>query len=190
MNTDKRGMKNFYGTSGAICFLGVLFTAGLTQSRRMREAQGGSLPFPVHPASAGGQVLTNCQHCQFANLWAWLIANGFKDVENRGRRINYRGPLLIHAALNLESCSKENIKALNEKFRVEIPLALETGGIVGMATVIDCAITHNSRWYVEGSFAWVLENAQPVEFQQCKGSLGLFKPQFKTDNVMCKQRNL
>jgi ASCH domain len=118
--------------------------------------------------------------------WAWLIANGFKDVENRGRRINYRGSLLIHAALNVESCSKENINALNEKFQVEIPLTLQTGGIVGMARLVDCANTHTSRWYVEGSFAWILGNAQPVDFQRCKGSLGLFKPRFDADIVSHK----
>lgn len=129
--------------------------------------------------------------CEFPALsirqpWAWLIVNGFKDVENRGRRTNYRGPLLIHAALNVESCSKENIKALNEKFQVEIPPTLQTGGIVGRASLVDCANTHTSRWYVEGSFAWILDNAQPVDFQRCKGSLSLFKPRFDADIVSRK----
>ena len=31
---------------------------------------------------------------------AWLIASGFKDVENRGKRTHYRGPVLIHAGQN------------------------------------------------------------------------------------------
>ncbi|HHY88739.1 MAG TPA: ASCH domain-containing protein, partial [Chloroflexi bacterium] len=29
--------------------------------------------------------------------WAWLIAQGYKTVENRTWATNYRGPLLIHA---------------------------------------------------------------------------------------------
>lgn len=30
--------------------------------------------------------------------WAWLIINGYKDIENRSREANYRGPVLIHAS--------------------------------------------------------------------------------------------
>ena len=30
--------------------------------------------------------------------WAWLIVNGFKDVENRNWRTHWRGRLLIHAS--------------------------------------------------------------------------------------------
>ena len=31
--------------------------------------------------------------------WAWLIVNGYKDIENRSWRTRYRGALLIHARL-------------------------------------------------------------------------------------------
>jgi hypothetical protein len=30
--------------------------------------------------------------------WAWLIVNGFKDIENRSWATRYRGPLLIQAS--------------------------------------------------------------------------------------------
>jgi hypothetical protein len=30
--------------------------------------------------------------------WAWLIVNGFKDVENRSWRTRHRGTILIHAS--------------------------------------------------------------------------------------------
>ena len=29
--------------------------------------------------------------------WAWLIVNGFKDIENRDWPTNFRGRLLVHA---------------------------------------------------------------------------------------------
>ncbi|MCP4687042.1 MAG: ASCH domain-containing protein, partial [Desulfobacterales bacterium] len=29
--------------------------------------------------------------------WAWLIANGYKDIENRSWRTSFRGEFLIHA---------------------------------------------------------------------------------------------
>jgi hypothetical protein len=34
--------------------------------------------------------------------WAYLIANGDKDIENRMWRTKYRGPFLIHASLALD----------------------------------------------------------------------------------------
>jgi hypothetical protein len=30
--------------------------------------------------------------------WAWLIVNGYKDIENRSWATKFRGPVLIHAA--------------------------------------------------------------------------------------------
>jgi ASCH domain len=30
--------------------------------------------------------------------WAWLVVNGYKDIENRSWRTNHRGPLVIHAS--------------------------------------------------------------------------------------------
>lgn len=35
--------------------------------------------------------------------WAWLICAGYKDVENRDWRTNYRGRILIHAPKKIES---------------------------------------------------------------------------------------
>jgi len=32
------------------------------------------------------------------DLWAWLVVNGYKDIENRSCRTNHRGPLLIDAS--------------------------------------------------------------------------------------------
>ena len=30
--------------------------------------------------------------------WAWLIVNGYKDIENRTWKTNYRGTFLVHAS--------------------------------------------------------------------------------------------
>ncbi len=35
--------------------------------------------------------------------WAWLIANGYKDIENRSWRTNFRGEFLIHAGKKFDS---------------------------------------------------------------------------------------
>jgi hypothetical protein len=39
--------------------------------------------------------------------WAWLIVNGFKDVENRSWKTKYRGPVLVHAGRKIEKYAYE-----------------------------------------------------------------------------------
>jgi hypothetical protein len=111
--------------------------------------------------------------------WAWLIVSGLKDIENRPRRTHYRGSLLIHAGLSLESYTENNIAWLNKKFNVHIPMELDTGGIVGIVDVVDCVEKHQSRWFINGNFGWVLANPRRLIFRPCKGALGLFRPKFK-----------
>ena len=118
--------------------------------------------------------------------WAWLIVCGQKDIENRPRRTHYRGSLLIHAGLSLDSYTEENVEWLNKKYAVNIPGEMHTGGIVGIVDLIDCVHTHKSRWFNKGNFGWVLTNPRRLVFRPCKGALGLFRPVFKHDIVMQK----
>lgn len=112
--------------------------------------------------------------------WAWLIVNGYKDVENRSRRTHHRGHLLIHAGLDKSEFNDDMADYIKHKYDVDIPDALEFGGIVGVADVVDCSDTHASRWFVNGNFAWVLGNPRRLAFRPCKGALGLFKPEFES----------
>ena len=119
--------------------------------------------------------------------WAWLIVSGLKDIENRPRRTHHRGPLLIHAGLSLDSYTEDNIEWLEKKYGVHIPLELETGGIVGVVDVIDCVESHGSKWFNKGNYGWVLANPRRLDFRECRGALGVFRPNLKTDNVRQKQ---
>jgi len=42
--------------------------------------------------------------------WAWLIVNGWKDIENREWSTRFRGRLLIHAGKQIESDAVEALR--------------------------------------------------------------------------------
>src|SRR5438128_12301732 len=74
--------------------------------------------------------------------WAWLVVNGYKDIENRSWRTNHRGPLLIHASSTLTDFTPEKLDEIERKHGVRVPKDAETGGIVGVVDVVDCVETH------------------------------------------------
>lgn len=106
--------------------------------------------------------------------WAWLIVNGFKDIENRSWATRYRGPLLIQASANLPSKSDfEEIWHFVRRRRVQLPNQFATGGIVGMVQLDDCVTRSRSKWF-EGPIGWVLSKPKRLPFTPMKGRLGLF----------------
>lgn len=108
--------------------------------------------------------------------WAWLIVNGYKDIENRTWRTPYRGPLYIHAGRKFDAEGYEMVK---EKFpHIQLPARADFkfGGIVGKAIVRECTVGDNaSPWAVWGACHWKLTDAEPIPFEPMKGRLGLFR---------------
>lgn len=112
--------------------------------------------------------------------WAWLIVNGYKDIENRSWRTKYRGPVLIHASQGVKSI--EYVRASNlihhKLLGHGIPLPpidqLQTGGIVGIATITDCVEESDSPWFF-GEKGFVLANAKTLPFIPMKGKLSFFE---------------
>ena len=106
--------------------------------------------------------------------WAWLIVNGFKDIENRSRRTEYSGPLLIQASARLPTKRKLAEDRLYAKKRgADLPEGFETGGIVGMVHLKDWVTSSKSKWF-EGPIGWVLSKPKRLRFVPLKGQLGLF----------------
>lgn len=121
--------------------------------------------------------------------WAWLIVNGFKDIENRDWPTRYRGRFLVHAGKTL---TKKDYDAAREFVRntslfgsLSLPgiEALERGGVVGEATLVDCVTEHPSPWFTGWangnalgivSYGFVLANARPLPFMPYKGRLKFF----------------
>jgi hypothetical protein len=108
--------------------------------------------------------------------WAWLIVNGYKDVENRTWRTRYRGALLIQASAALPASGElREFRKFALKRGAILPEEFETGGIVGIAQLTDCVTSSRSKWF-HGPVGWVLSEARKLSFIELKGRLGLFDP--------------
>ena len=107
--------------------------------------------------------------------WAWLIVNGYKDIENRSWYSNFQGRFLVHASQRMDEMSLPEIV---RHYGLDIPepeqIHLDRGGIVGEAAMIGCVKNHSSKWF-HGEFGFVLKDARPLPFVPCRGRLGFFK---------------
>lgn len=92
--------------------------------------------------------------------WPYAIFHLGKDVENRGRRFDYSGPLLIHASKNWDQKGYEFIIDRMDDY-VPSKGHHVFGAIVGRVEMIGCVDWHDSRWFF-GDWGYLIEN--PVEF--------------------------
>jgi hypothetical protein len=106
--------------------------------------------------------------------WAWLIINGYKDIENRSWPTKYRGPVLIHAGKRFDGPNDANEWGWP---KIERPEDFYMGGIVGEAEIVDCVSESRSEWFY-GPFGFLIRNACPLPFRACRGMLGFFEPDF------------
>jgi len=108
--------------------------------------------------------------------WAWLIVNGYKDIENRVWSTNVRGRILIHAGQSKSDTTAEAIAYIKRKYHVaDLPDTFETGGIVGIAEITGSVKRHRSKWF-QGPYGWTLAHARRLPFKPVKGQLKFFKP--------------
>ncbi len=117
---------------------------------------------------------------------AWLIANGFVQVDDRSWDTDYRGPILIHASKGLYEDYYRFIK-----HHTDIPIPdqdqLHYGGIVGIATLVLCCKPHQLPASITPAqralFAnvphthvgFLFEQARPFTIMPCAGKLGIFE---------------
>lgn len=112
--------------------------------------------------------------------WAHLILYAGKDVENRTWPTSYRGPILIHAAKTDDSDAAHTALKSDALFSVRdvalaamLRVAVERGGIIGRATIVDCVRSSRSPWFF-GPYGFVLAGVAALPFYQCRGALGIF----------------
>lgn len=123
--------------------------------------------------------MTECSTMKAISIrqpWAWLIVNGYKDIENRSWPTRFRGRVLVHAAKAMTRGEYEVACNMAQHLGVTIPAAneLDRGGITGEAVITGCVDGSPSPWFF-GKFGFVITDARPLPFQPLKGSLGFFE---------------
>jgi hypothetical protein len=104
------------------------------------------------------------------NPWAYLIAKGIKDIENRTWSTGYRGPLLIHVSKtpDIRNCTRavvnSGIMPYGEFIRHLAKTENLAGNIIGIVDLVDIVKDHESEWAAPGEYHWVLKN--PVLFKK------------------------
>jgi hypothetical protein len=106
--------------------------------------------------------------------WADLIVNGIKDIENRAWPTDFRGWLLIHAAMTVEW---EDVKEVHALLGLASPEDYQpvAGALLGWTEIVDCVKSHPSRFF-HGPYGFVLRGserlARPIPW---RGQRGIFQ---------------
>lgn len=93
--------------------------------------------------------------------WASFILRGFKDVENRYWKTDFRGKVLIHTSKSFDDefyfteAQKTSIPAGTSIKKGDLPF----GAIVGEVEIIDCINNSSSVWAAKGQYHFILKNA-------------------------------
>ena len=103
--------------------------------------------------------------------WAWLIVNGYKNIENRTWETKVRGQVFVHAGKYIPY--EEDCFEIEKQYGIKLPEDFDVGGIVGSTTIVDCVSAHPSKWFT-GPVGFVLTGSRPCRFHPCTGRLGFF----------------
>lgn len=80
--------------------------------------------------------------------WAACIADGFKQVENRGRNVTYRGPIAIHSARAADVEADRDPRVVTMWGRSGVRIGAPQGAVIKVATLVDC---HRAEQNADGS---------------------------------------
>jgi len=106
--------------------------------------------------------------------WAWLIVNGYKDIENRTWSTDFRGRVYVHAGRRIEPGDFPEQRDYIRESGLILPEEPPLGAIVGEVTITDCVDTSYSPWFC-GPYGFLLSS--PVAYKDpipYRGQLGFF----------------
>ena len=117
--------------------------------------------------------------------FATLIKNGYKKIETRSWKTNYRGEIFIHASG--KSLAKEFI---NNNYVIKLinNINMNYGNIICKAKLVDCVyidelflnsikknkMEYNLGLYEIGRYAWIFEDVEPIYPIRVKGKLNIW----------------
>ena len=107
--------------------------------------------------------------------WAWLVVNGYKDIENRTWSTNFRGRIYVHAGRRTVTDDYPEQREYLVQAGIAIPTHLSRGAIVGEVTITGCLSGSDSPWFC-GPYGFTLED--PVAYETpipYHGQLGFFQ---------------
>ena len=115
--------------------------------------------------------------------WASLVALGWKHVETRSWKTDYRGPVAIHAAKAFPAAGRRF--AAEERLVGRLPEILPLGAIIATARLIYVVRTEATDVsplerrlgdFGPGRYAWFLADVEPLsEPVPIRGALGLWE---------------
>lgn len=114
--------------------------------------------------------------------WAFAVAAGWKDIENRDWRqpnpgLNFRGLIAIHAASGMTQDEYHGASSIIRHcgFACPPPHEMVRGAIIGTAEIVDIVKQSESPWFF-GRLGLVIKNARLLNDPiPCSGALGFFK---------------
>ena len=113
--------------------------------------------------------------------WAWAIAFGLKDIENRTTFAVNKGDMkpkdiCVHAAKGMTQDEYDSTRRFMAELGIECPRPddLVRGAIIGTCTVVDVVKKHDSPWFF-GPRGLVLTNQKTISPIASSGALGYFK---------------
>jgi len=114
--------------------------------------------------------------------YAWMIANGHLDIDDRTWETNHRGELAIHAS---KTFSKPCYDYVKYHLNIDIPEPeyLEFGGFVAIVNLVGCVrpgeptnVPHHRRAHGGGHcFGWQVDQVRKLDFIPWRGQQGLFE---------------
>jgi hypothetical protein len=119
--------------------------------------------------------------------WATLVALGYKRVETRSWRTQYRGPIAIHAAKGFPAEAREFAEV--ERAIGRVPARIPRGAVVCIIDLVDCQPTEDVALrisglerhlgdYTSGRWAWLFDPDSRRMFSEpiaARGALSLWE---------------
>lgn len=126
--------------------------------------------------------------------YAWLVVNGYTDIDDRTWPSNHKGELLIHASKKIDMRQYEYAKHV---LGIDLPApeAFDYGGIVGKVTMTGCLRPGEptdvpaARRAHGGPhcYGFVFQDQQTMDFIPCRGMPGMFDVDL--DQLMANDEN-